>query len=263
MKTFISSILLLALMMLSTPAMAEDKAFQRIQKNREINCGVYVLGSIFNYDAEGKPEGFTADLFKEVSLRTGLEVKYTEISSFATLFEDMKAGRYDMICSPLLAFPSSMMKGLPGAFINEDPINIYADASADISAITSFDQLNDPQYTFVGMDGELGGIYVPKLFPQAKLNMLPHGAPPANMFLEVHTGKANFVILSRLAEKAYLKANPGKLQQVTDQTLVPASVRLFFAEDSHNLRTNMDVIIEDMKRDGSLQNLLEKHGLIN
>ncbi len=259
---FISFLSLLVLLLSSGSAFAEDKAFKRIQKNQEINCGVYVLGSVFSYGPDGEPQGFTADLFREVSQRTGLKIRYTEISSFATLFEDMKTGHFDMICSPLLAFPSSMMKGLPGAFISEDPVNIYADSSRDLSGITSLDQLNDEKYTFVGMDGELGGIYVPIKFPKAKLVMLPQGTPPSNMFLEVHTKKADFVILSRLAEKAYHQANPGKLQQVTDEAVVPASVRLFFAEDSINLRANMDVIIEDMKRDGSLDRLLRKHGLV-
>lgn len=253
--------LFLILIMTSSQAHAEDKAFHRIQKNQEINCGVYVFGSIFTYGEDGSPEGFTVDLFNEVSLRTGLAIRYTEISSFATLFEDMKAGRYDMVCSPLLAFPSSMMKGIPGAFIAEDPVNIYADSSRDFSDIKNFSQLNDKKYTFVGMDGELGGIYVPSKFPEAKLNMLPMGTPPSNMFLELHGKKADFMILSRLAERAYNKVSPGKLQQITDKSLVPASVRLFFAEDSVNLSANMNIIIEDMKRDGSLQNLLKKHGL--
>lgn len=261
MKTPIFILMVLTLLVAPHVARAEDIVFHRVQKNQEINCGVYVLGSIFGYDADGRPQGFTKDLFDEVSLRTGLKVKYTEISSFATLFEDMRVGKYDMICSPLLLFPSSIMKGLPGAFIAEDPIGIYADAGADLSAITSLDQLNDAKFTFVGMDGELGGIYVPKHFPNAKLNLLPQGAPPSNMFMDVMTKKADFVILSRLAEKAYSQANPGKLKKVTDGYLHHASVRLFFPEDSVNLKGNMDALIEDMHRDGTLDQLLKKNGL--
>ncbi|MCB1556387.1 MAG: hypothetical protein KDJ15_03645 [Alphaproteobacteria bacterium] len=42
-----------------------------------------------------------------------------------------------------------------------------------------------------------------------------------------------------------------------------ASVRLFFAEDSENLRVNMNVVIEDMKRDGTLDRLLTEYGLVD
>lgn len=248
-------------LLVSTSAHADDKALARIQKNQEINCGVYVLGSIFSYDPSGNPQGFTVDLMNEVANRTGLKIKYTEISSFATVGEDLNTGHFDMICAPVLLLPATSMKSfLPGTLLFGDPINIYADGNANITTLKSFDQLNDPQYSFVGMDGELGGIYVPKLFPKAKLNLLPLGAPPANMMMEVHTKKANFVVLSNMAAKAYLKENPGKLHQVTNQPLLPTSVRLFFPQDSSALKANIDAIIEDLKNDGTLDKLIKQHG---
>jgi len=258
---FKSIILFAFVILFSFSSFAEDKALARIQKNQEINCGVYVLGSIFSYSPNGKPQGFTADLFQEVSLRTGLKVKYSEISSFATLFEDLKTGHFDMICSPLLLIPATAMKGIPGIFIAEDPINIYADANADLSQIKSLDQLNNEKYIFVGMDGELSGIYVPKLFPKAKLNLLSLASTAANMPMELHTKKANFLIFSSLAFKAYDKENPNKLKQVTHKSILNSSVRLFFPEGSDTLRSNMDAIIDDLKRDGTLDMLLKKNGL--
>lgn len=252
---------LLSLMLFVGDARAEDAALARVQKKQEINCGVYVLGSIFFYDKTGKPSGFTTDLMDEIANRTGLKIKYTEISSFATLFEDLKVGHYDMLCAPLLVLPASLMKAMPGRFIMEDPINIYADASTDLSGIAALEQLNDEKYTFVGMDGELGGIYAPKLFPKAKLNLLPLGATPPNMMLEVHTKKADFLILSKLAFNAYEQANPGKLKQVTDKSMLVTSVRLFFPEGAVTLKSNIDVLIEDMMRDGTMEALLNKHGL--
>jgi ABC-type amino acid transport substrate-binding protein len=260
---FKNTLILTLLILLSFPSYAEDRALARIQKNQEINCGVYVLGSIFSYSPDGKPQGFTADLFDEISLRTGLKVKYSEISSFGTLFEDLKTGHFDMICSPLLLIPATAMKGIPGAFISEDPINIYGDSKEDYSHITSLDQLNDEKYKFVGMDGELGGLYVPQIFPKAKLNLLPLGTPPSNMLMEVHTKKANFLIFSSLAFKAYDFQNPGKIKQITNQSMQNSSIRLFFPEGSETLRANMDAIIEDMKRDGTLDNLLKKNGLVS
>lgn len=257
----ILALFLLPLCFLSSTVLAQDKALERIQKNQEINCGVYVLGSIFSYAPDGKPQGFTADLFDEVSKRTGLKIRYTEISSFATLFEDLNTGHYDMVCAPVLLLPSMTMKALPGDFLMEDPINIYSDSSKDFSSIKNLEELNKDQYVFVGMDGELGGIYVPKLFPKAKLTMLPMGTPPSNMFLEVFSKKANFVVLSHLAERAYAQANPGKLKQVTNQALFVSSIRLFYPKDSYALKANIDAIVDDMRWDGTLEKLFHKNGL--
>lgn len=253
--------LVLTCMAFTGQAVAKDGPLERIRKSQEINCGVYVLGSIFSYDKEGNPDGFTTDLMKEVGLRAGFKVKYSEISSFATIFEDLNTGHYDMICAPLLFIPATAMRALPGAFIMDDPINIYADGGADVSAIKSLDQLNNEKYTFVGMDNELGGIYVPKLFPKAKLNLLPLGTPVSNMMMDVNTKKADFVIFSRLAHRAFEQANPGKLKQVTDKSIVDASVRLFYPEGADALKANIDAVVEDMTRDGTLDKLLKKHGL--
>ncbi|MEJ0063448.1 MAG: transporter substrate-binding domain-containing protein [Alphaproteobacteria bacterium] len=242
-------------------AHAEDKAFERINKNQEINCGVYVLGTIFSYDASGQPQGFTVDLFKEVSERTGLKVRYTEISSFATLLQDLNGGKYDMTCAPLLLLPSTAMKYLPGYFIGSDEINIYADGEKDISGIKTLADLNDPKYTFVGMDGELGGIYVPKMFPKAKLNLLAMGLSVSNMFLELRGKKADFVVLSRIAANAYLKDNPGQLKKAGDGSILKVSVRVFYPPESYKLKANIDAIIDEIQRDGTMDKLLKKHGL--
>lgn len=256
-----SIFIFLALALFSTQAMADDAAFARVRKNQEINCGVYALGTIFSYDKAGAPRGLTVDLMNEIGDRTGLKVKYTEISSFATLFEDLKTGHFDMICSPLLLIPSTAMKGMPGAFIVEDPIHIYTDASTDMSGVTSLEQLNNEKYIFVGLDGELGGLYAPRLFPKAKLNLLPLGTPFSNLFMEVLTKKANFMIMSKLAFNAYDKENPGKLKAVTDKSMYDSSVRFFYPEGSETLRANMDVMVDDMRRDGTLDKLLKQNGL--
>lgn len=254
-------IVFIALLILPLTAQADDKVMARIAAKGEINCGVYTLGSIFSFDPAGKPQGFTVDLMTDIAARAGIHVKYTEVSSFATLQEDMNGGKFDMICAPILLIPATAMKYLPSIYITADPINIYADATTDLSAIKKLSDMNDPKYTFVGMDNELGGIYVPKLFPKAKLNLLAMGSMVPQMFMEVHTKKANFVVLSRLAANAYQQQNPGKLKQVTNESLLYPSIRLLYPKDSPALKANIDAFIEELQNDGTMDKLLQKHGL--
>lgn len=240
---------------------AADKVMDRVHDKQELNCGVYELGSIFSHDTAGKPQGFTVDLMSEVSARTGLKIKYSEISSFGTLRQDMEGGKYDMICAPVLLLPATAFKYLPGIRIMTDPVNIYADSSADLTGIKTLKDLNDVRYAFVGMDGELGGIYAPKLFPKAKLNLLSMGSMPSQMFMELHTKKANFIVLTRLAAAAYLKDHPGKIKQVTTESILNSSVHQFFPNDAYGLKANIDAIIEDMQQDGTMDRLLTKNGI--
>lgn len=254
-------LLALSLLLLSTNAMAEDKAFDRIVKNKEINCGVYVLGSIFSYDVKGKPTGFTVDLMDEISFRTNLKVKYTEISSFATVEQDMKTAKFDMMCAPVLLFPPTSMRFLPSPYITKDEINIYAAGSHVLSELKDASELNDPKYTFIGMDGELGGMYAPKYFPKAKLKMLPLGVPHAQMIMEVEAKKADFVLLTHIAAQAVLKDNPNKIKKIATMPSAQPSVHLFYPLNGHNLKANIDAILEQLMKDGTMKKLLKKHNL--
>lgn len=252
----------LMIALLPLQAFAQDKALERIVKNQEINCGVYALGSIFSYDSAGKPKGFTPELFQEITARTGLKVKYTEISSFATLAQDMETGKFDMICAPTLFFPSTAMKFLPSLYIARDEIDIYTSADKELPSDLKIEGLNQPKYKFVGMDGELGGIYVPKMFPQATLTMLPFGAAPGQMFLELQTKKADFIMLTRVAGKAFLKENPNKIKLAFQISNVYPSLRLFYPAQSHQLKANLDAVLEEIEREGITEKLLKKHDLL-
>jgi ABC-type amino acid transport substrate-binding protein len=243
-------------------AQGSDKALERIVANGEMNCGVYVLGTIFSYDKDGKPKGFTVDLMREVGARLDVKIKYTEISSFATLRQDMDTGKFDMVCAPTLFFFSTAMKFLPSKYIAQDQINVYADGQKDISALKDVQDLNDPRYIFVGMDGELGGLYVPTQFPKAKLTMLPQGSSPGQMFLELQTKKADFLLLTRVAAQAFLKENPGKIKLVGKISDLRPSLRLFYPADSYQLKANVDAALDELEHDGRLAALLKKHDLL-
>jgi ABC-type amino acid transport substrate-binding protein len=262
LRLFLPLLMMIALVLTGARgAWATDVTLERILKNNEINCAVYVLGSIFSYGKDGKPTGFTVDLMNEVSKRTGIKVRYTEITSFGTLRQDLDMGKMDMICAPVLLIPATAFGFLPGKLMTIDQINIYADGEADVSGIKTLADLNDPKYTFVGMDGELGGLYVPRLFPKAKLNLLSQGSLPTQMFMELHTKKADFVVLSKLAEKAYSLQNPGKLKRVTNESLLRPSVRQFYPSTAHQLKANIDAILDELEAEGILDRLLTQYNL--
>ncbi len=81
------------------------------------------------------------------------------------------------------------------------------------------------------------------------------------MFLELHGKKANFVILSRLAANAYLKDNPGKLKQVTTESIARPSIRLFYPNEAYGLKANIDAILDELQRDGTMERLLKAQNL--
>lgn len=254
--------LALALLLLAVPAFAADKesAYERVIRSNELNCGTYVFNGLFTYNAAQQPEGFIPDLMAEVSKRLNLKIKWTEISSLALAFEDLAQGRYDMICAPFLVDGNLYKKALWGPALTYDPVYAYGDAAKDYSSVSSLAQLNSADYSFVGMDGELGGTYVPVTFPNAKLTMLPQGSNPGQMLMELMTGKVNFVVFGRIAFQAYEQENPGKIKQVKTKPIAVMPLRNGFGYNELQLRALYTAVIEDMQHDGTIDKLLEKHG---
>jgi ABC-type amino acid transport substrate-binding protein len=244
----------------ASTAQAVDHAYERLLKTGELNCGTYVFNGLFTYAPKtNTPEGFIPDVMNEVAERLNIKIKWTELSSFALAFEELEQGRYDMLCGPFAVDGDLYKKTIYGPALTYDALYVYGDAKKDYSAITSLEQLNSPKYSFVGMDGEFGGRYVPKLFPKAKLVMLPQGAAPGQMMLELETGKVNFIVFTKIAFQAYESANPGKLKQVNTKPLVIMPIRNAFARDGFELRSLYSSVIEDMKHDGTLDRLLKKY----
>lgn len=61
--------------------------------------------------------------------------------------------------------------------------------------------------------------------------------------------------------KAYLKENPGKLKQVTTQSVARPSIHLFFPNEAYGLKANIDAITDELQQSGIIEKLLKKHGL--
>lgn len=243
-----------------SPAYSADRAYERLIKTGELNCGTYVFNNIFSYAlGTNTPQGFTPDLMKEIANRLNIKIRWTEISSFAFIFEELEQGRYDMICAPVAIDGDFYKKTIYGPALTYDALYIYGNAKKDYSAIRSLSQLNSPKYSFVGMDGEFGGRYVPKIFPKARLVMLPQGALPGQMMMELETGKVDFMVMTHLAFQAYESADRGKMKRINTEPLTIMPIRNAFAKDGTILRSLYSSVIEDLQYDGTLKRLLEKY----
>ena len=256
-------LLLVSLLFLVTPAHAEEQSrFDRIFGTKQITCGSFVFNGLFEYAAEGnQPTGFFADVMTEASRRLGLTVTFKEIGSFATGFEELKSGRYDMLCASLASFAGNYGKMLFTTALFYDPIFVWGDASRDFSALKAVSDINQPNWRLSGMDGELGGIFGPIVFPNAKMHMVSQMSGAPTIILDMLTGKADFVLLTKAAAQAYTVTNPGKLQQVIAVPAAAYPIRFVFRPEDMRLKIIFDMVLEDMRADGSLQQLIKKYNL--
>lgn len=230
----------------------------------KITCASFVFNNLFEFDgATGIPRGFFVDVMDEASKRLDLNADYKEIGSFATGFEELKSGRFDMLCASLGSFVSNYGKMLFSTALFYDPIYVYGDAKRDYSAIKSAQDLNKPVWRIAGMEGELGGVFGPIIFPKATLHVVNQTAGASALFLDMFTNKADVVLLTAAAAKAFEASQPGKIKRVTSLPVTAYPIRFVFKPDDMRLKITFDMVLEDMRADGTIKTLMAKYGFVS
>ena len=110
------------------------------------------------------------------------------------------------------------------------------------------------------MEGELGGIFGPVVFPKATMKLVGQNSDFGNIFMEMFTGKADVVLLTKAAEIAYELQNPNTLKPLFEKPIAQYPIRFVFKPEDLKMKIAFDAVIEDMKYDGSLSALLAKYG---
>lgn len=240
-------------------ALTSDGAYGRVRSKKELNCGVIVQTPYFSYDKKGKAIGFTPDLFAEIALRTGVRIRYTVLSGMNDVPKMMNTGKLDMMCTPLPSIPATSMKYLPGQPLTLDSVYVYTLAGTTNPGTA--EDLNNAKYIFGGVDGELGALYAPILFPKAQQRVLRSDTTAAQLIMDIKAKKSQYIILSETKAASLSETYPGVLQTAVQKPMFQTALKLFYPQASTRLYLNIEATIDDMKMDGRLNTLLNRYGL--
>jgi polar amino acid transport system substrate-binding protein len=153
----------------TTNAEAQDNTIAEIQARGTLRVGVAESPPWQSPNpSTGTYEGFNIDLAARVAEIMGVTLEIVP-ATWSTLIAGLEAGQYDLVGANLFATP-------PRALVVDftQPYSTYGFhivVNAD-SPITSMDQLNDPNVTFVGMSGTVEETYPTELFPDANVRAI-------------------------------------------------------------------------------------------
>jgi polar amino acid transport system substrate-binding protein len=241
---------------------AKEPVFARISQSGVLRCG-YVLYPPFvlKDPNSGKLSGLFVELTEKLGELAGWKVEWSAETSYATIVEDMSAGKYDVYCGgSWVFFPTARYwaNSIPAFY---SPVLIYARAN-DTRFDDSFDpaKLNDPSYKFAAFDGELSQIAQQEDFPRASTLQLPQFTHVSDLALNVATGKADVTIIERGVANSYMEHNPGSLKEISHGR----PVRIFgdtwqFAFGETALRQVIDNAINDMLQSGYVEKVLRTY----
>ncbi|HRK97749.1 MAG TPA: transporter substrate-binding domain-containing protein [Alphaproteobacteria bacterium] len=258
MNKLLSLTLCLTLSFFSGQAKAES-GISRIIETNTLRCGYVEYRPALEKDmATGGWIGFNADVMKVVADRLELTLDFTVPTGWATVVADLKAKKFDMLCSGFWVHPNVGKFALFSRPIMFQPVFVVVKEGDDRFKTQS--ALNDPSIKMVALDGD-NPVNIAKVdFPQAQIMALPNMTDFSQVLVNVATGKADFTIVDAYTFGAYNKSNPGKLK-VLDAShpvrIYPVSY-VFGAEDVV-FRDAVNAALDEMILDGTMNRIFDKY----
>lgn len=218
MKNFILLSALIAFPTLS--AMAADKSstiyktstYDRVISKNELVCGIYSWAPYKEQDLKtGEWKGFAIDIYRKAFATLDIKVIFKEVS-LGNQAEELNSGRIDAMCDdgPWILSEGKFVEYSNPAYVSF----VYPYVRVEANQFRSRTDLNKPDVSFVGIDGDLSKDLPQRLFPTAKFLKLPAETDTLEPYLSVEAGKADIVIGDPATFSVYNKKHPGKLKPI-------------------------------------------------
>lgn len=258
-------LILCFLALLPFPAFAAEKesAYDRVMKTHTLRCGYILYPPYMEKDLKtGKFSGPAYDIAEELGKTLGLKMEWVEEVAVGGEVASLESHRFDSVCSVTGTYDPGMFLQIefskPLFYIDNTIFSRSGDSR--FAGKKGFKDLNNPDLTFVGIEGDSTSIYAKLLFPKAKIKELPQLTDPSQLFLELSAKKADLIIVESAIAARATKNNVGQFQQINFiESLPKYSVTLAVAKDSYELRDAINQGIDYMHLNGTIDKILDKH----
>lgn len=250
---------LLLLVLTTAPAWADStKVFDRVVAKRELRCAYTIYPTFVEKDPNtGKFSGLFYDLMEEIGKQLEIKIVWAEEVGSDNIFEGLKTGRYDAVCTGYFGTPSRTFGGDFTQPVFYMPY--YAYVRADEARFKKFEDLNSDKVTFSTLDGELSSVIQANRFPLSKAISLPGLTPATDRLEAVVSKKADVTMMEPSIAEEYMATHPNTLKQFTDQPLEVGGSVIIIPHHEHALKNMLDATIHSMTITNTLQPIIKKH----
>ncbi len=233
----------------------KESAYDRVMRTGTLNCGMIVFPPFIDKDINsGELKGFNVESIKKIAQLLDLKLKFTEIQ-LGMQKQDLESGKVDAVCADGPWFASAVKQLSFTAPFNLLPAYVYK--SPDNPKITDTKSLNDPNITFIGIDGDISIDLVRTFFPRAKIQTLSSITDPSQLLMNVTTKKADVALTDVLNGDGFAKANPGQLTRVSDKPAALLKVGFTVAKDEAKLYETLNNAVEVAVNLGIMDKVLD------
>lgn len=222
-----------------------------------LRCGYIPYAPFVEIDFEnGGYKGVMVDLIEKIGGKLSLEVEWTEETGWGTMFEGLKQGRYDAICTNVWQVAGRSGQALFSEPVGYSPVHAWKKTGSTLPA-----DLNNDEIAIASIDGEFNAILAQNRFPNARQVSLPQTAPFSDLILQISTGKADLAFFEGSAVKRYLEHNDGDIEQLSSEPVAKLPNVIPMRSDDLLLKQAIDTALAELVQEGDYAEILNKHGL--
>ena len=199
------------------------------------------------YEGE-KVVGIDAEVAEKIAEKLGLELEIKDVS-FDSIIPGVQSGKYDMGMAGMTVtderkrsvnFSDSYATGIQSVIVKED------------SKIASIDDLQGKK---IGVQtATTGDIYASDDYGEDNVKRYENGAAAV---AALTANKVDCVIIDNEPAKSYVEANKGL--KILDTEYAVEDYAICFSKDSEELQKKVNDALNELKKDGSIQKIVDKY----
>ena len=199
------------------------------------------------YEGE-KVVGIDAEVAEKIAEKLGLELEIADVS-FDSIIPGVQSGKYDMGMAGMTVtderkrsvnFSDSYATGIQSVIVKED------------SPIKSIDDLDGKK---IGVQtATTGDIYASDDYGEDNVKRFENGAAAV---AALTANKVDCVIIDNEPAKSYVEANKGL--KILDTEYAVEDYAICFSKDSEELQKKVNDALNELKKDGSIQKIVDKY----
>lgn len=205
-------------------------------------------------DTNGEITGFDIDLAKEATKRLGREVEFKAID-WSSKEAELKSGRVDVLWNGLditdkrkenMLFSDPYMDNRQIVFVKKGDDSIKAEADLAGKVVGTQSASTSEEY----MDGSE--------FFKTKVTEVKKYSDFVSAFMDLENGRVDAVVGDEIVGRYYMSKHP---DQIDAMDVVIGEVSTFgigFAKDNQALRDEVQKVLDEMKKDGTMAKISEK-----
>lgn len=236
-----------------------SQTMDTVNESGAIRCGYVEYTPALSKNLKtGEWSGFNYDILKAVGDRLELSVDFAMPTGWATVVPDLKAKKFDMLCSGFWVHPNVGKYALFSRPVFFQPVFIVT--RTEDQRFSPGKSVNDPTLTMVALDGDNPVNIAKADFPATHILTLPNMTDFSQVLVNVADGKADFTIVDAYTFGTYNKNNPGKLKIAdTNHPIRVYPVSYVFGEDDNLFRDAVNGALDELILDGTIDRILNKY----